>query len=161
MTNDRRDTLSHPNCRGFLGVAAAAGAASLAPAVLARTAATTAALAEASRPAPSQAVDASASTIAAKLPPPTPGHLSFGPDEAGFVEAMVNVMCPAMTRGGVDCGLAAYIDRWQAIAVRARAFKCGAPGERVSLNWAINFRSHPSNFSRRGLWMPLAGFDLL
>ena len=42
-----------------------------------------------------------------------PGYLSFGPNEAGFVEAMVNVMCPAdaLTPGGVDCGLAAYIDR--------------------------------------------------
>jgi gluconate 2-dehydrogenase gamma chain len=42
-----------------------------------------------------------------------PGYLSFGPDEAGFVEVMVNVMCPAdaLTPGGVDCGLATFIDR--------------------------------------------------
>ena len=41
------------------------------------------------------------------------GYLSFGPDEAAFVEAMVNVMCPAdhLTPSGVDCGLAVYIDR--------------------------------------------------
>ena len=110
MTNDQSDKTFHPNRRGFLGVAAATGAASLAPGVLIGTAATTA---EASDPAPSQSVDASASTIAAKLPSPVPGYLSFGPDEAGFVEAMVNVMCPAdaLTPGGVDCGLAAYIDR--------------------------------------------------
>jgi gluconate 2-dehydrogenase gamma chain len=40
-------------------------------------------------------------------------YLSLGPDEAAFVEAMVNVMCPAdqMTPNGVDCGLAIYIDR--------------------------------------------------
>ena len=40
-------------------------------------------------------------------------YLSLGPDEAAFVEAMVNVMCPPdqMTPGGVDCGLATYIDR--------------------------------------------------
>lgn len=41
------------------------------------------------------------------------GYLSLGPDEAAFVEAMVNVMCPAdhLTPSGVDCGLAIYIDR--------------------------------------------------
>jgi gluconate 2-dehydrogenase gamma chain len=41
------------------------------------------------------------------------GYLSLGPDEAAFVEAMVNVMCPAdrLTPSGVDCGLALYIDR--------------------------------------------------
>ena len=113
MTNDQSDKTFHPNRRGFLGVAAATGAASLAPGVLIGTAATTAALAETSEPAPSQSMDASASPIAAKLPPPVPGYLSFGPDEAGFAEVMVNVMCPAdaLTPGGVDCGLAAYIDR--------------------------------------------------
>src|SRR5438874_12831131 len=109
MTNDQSDKTFHPNRRGFLGVAAATGAASLAPGLLIGTAW----LAEASEPAPSQSVDASASTIDAKLPSPVPGYLSFGPDEAGFVEVMVNVMCPAdaLTPGGVDCGLAAYIDR--------------------------------------------------
>ena len=113
MTNDQSDKTFRPNRRGFLGVAAATGAASLAPGVLIGTAGTTAALAEVSEPAPSQPLDASASTISAKLPSPVPGYLSFGPDEAGFVEAMVNVMCPAdaLTPGGVDCGLAAYIDR--------------------------------------------------
>ena len=41
------------------------------------------------------------------------GYESFGPDEAAFVEAMLNIMCPAdhLTPGGVDCGLAIYIDR--------------------------------------------------
>lgn len=113
MSNDQSDKFLHPNRRGFLGVAAATGAASLAPGILVATTATTAALAESSAPASSEAVDASASTTSAKLPSPTPGYLSFGPDEAGFVEAMVNVMCPAdaLTSGGVDCGLAAYIDR--------------------------------------------------
>ena len=113
MTNDQRDKIFHPNRRGFLGVAAATGAASLAPGVLIGTSATTAALAEASEPASFQAVDASASTIAAKFPSTMPGYLSFGPEEAGFVEVMVNVMCPAdaLTPSGVDCGLAAYIDR--------------------------------------------------
>jgi gluconate 2-dehydrogenase gamma chain len=75
MSNDQSDKIFHPNRRGFLGVAAATGAASLAPGVLVGTAATNAALAEASQPASSQAVDASASTIAAKLPSPVPGYL--------------------------------------------------------------------------------------
>jgi len=49
--------------------------------------------------------------------PPTPapfaGYQFLGPDEATFVEALVNVMCPAdeYTPNGVDCGLANYIDR--------------------------------------------------
>jgi gluconate 2-dehydrogenase gamma chain len=44
---------------------------------------------------------------------PLPGYTSFSQDEAAFVEAMVNVMCPAdeFTPKGVDCGLAVYIDR--------------------------------------------------
>lgn len=38
---------------------------------------------------------------------------SFSADEAAFVEAMVNVMCPAdkMTPNGVDCGIALFMDR--------------------------------------------------
>jgi gluconate 2-dehydrogenase gamma chain len=40
-------------------------------------------------------------------------YLSLGPDEAAFVEALVDVMCPAdaLTPRGVDCGLALFIDR--------------------------------------------------
>ena len=96
MTNEQSDKTFRPNRRGFLGVAAATGAASLTSGVLIGTAATTAALAEGSEPTTSQSVDTSASSsIAAKLPSPVPGYLSFGPDEAGFVEVMVNVMCPA------------------------------------------------------------------
>jgi gluconate 2-dehydrogenase gamma chain len=43
----------------------------------------------------------------------TTEYLSFGPDEAAFVEALVNVMCPAdqYTANGVDCGLAIFMDR--------------------------------------------------
>ena len=52
---------------------------------------------------------------AADLPPAAPftGYQFFGPDEATFVEALVNVMCPAdeLTPNGVDCGLATFIDR--------------------------------------------------
>jgi gluconate 2-dehydrogenase gamma chain len=44
---------------------------------------------------------------------PFSGYLSLSADEGAFVEAMVNVMCPAddFTPNGVDCGLAIYIDR--------------------------------------------------
>jgi gluconate 2-dehydrogenase gamma chain len=44
---------------------------------------------------------------------PEPGYVSLSPAEAAFVEALVNVMCPAdaLTPNGVDCGLAAFIDR--------------------------------------------------
>jgi hypothetical protein len=44
---------------------------------------------------------------------PEAGYQSLGPDEASFVEAMVNIMCPAdgLTPSGVDLGLATYIDR--------------------------------------------------
>jgi gluconate 2-dehydrogenase gamma chain len=48
-----------------------------------------------------------------KPAPAAAGYESFGPAEAAFVEAMVNVMCPAdaLTPNGVDCGLATFIDR--------------------------------------------------
>lgn len=41
------------------------------------------------------------------------GYTCFSPSEAAFVEAMVNIMCPAdeLTPNGVDTGLAIYIDR--------------------------------------------------
>src|SRR5258706_15583374 len=47
------------------------------------------------------------------LAAPFTGYQFFGPDEATFVEALVNVMCPAdeLTPNGVDCGLATFIDR--------------------------------------------------
>src|SRR5260221_6657407 len=47
------------------------------------------------------------------LAAPFAGYQSFGPEEATFVEALVNVMCPAdeLTPNGVDCGLATFIDR--------------------------------------------------
>jgi gluconate 2-dehydrogenase gamma chain len=43
----------------------------------------------------------------------TTGYTQLGPEEATFVEALVNVMCPAdsLTPNGTDCGLAIYIDR--------------------------------------------------
>src|SRR5260221_4176817 len=58
---------------------------------------------------------AASSAQAADSAPAAPftGCQFFGPDEATFVEALVNVMCPAddLTPNGVDCGLATFIDR--------------------------------------------------
>jgi gluconate 2-dehydrogenase gamma chain len=56
---------------------------------------------------------APAAQPAAQPAPVPPGYESLGPAEAAFVEAMVNVMCPAdaLTPNGVDCGLATFIDR--------------------------------------------------
>jgi gluconate 2-dehydrogenase gamma chain len=47
---------------------------------------------------------------------PEPSYESFSADEAAFVEAMVNVMCPAdrLTPNGVACGLALFMDRQMA-----------------------------------------------
>jgi gluconate 2-dehydrogenase gamma chain len=40
-------------------------------------------------------------------------YLAFGPDEAALVERLVGVLCPAddLSPGGVECGLATFIDR--------------------------------------------------
>jgi gluconate 2-dehydrogenase gamma chain len=64
--------------------------------------------------APSTSVGEVTSVGATSSPPgPALGYQSLSPDEAAIVEAMVNVMCPAdsLTPAGVDCGLAAFIDR--------------------------------------------------
>jgi gluconate 2-dehydrogenase gamma chain len=87
--------------RIFLKQAAGlAGVAPLAPRLAASGAAVAVAL-----PAAAQGADA--------VPSPPAGYASLSPDEATFVEALVNVMCPAdeLTPSGVDCGIAVYIDR--------------------------------------------------
>lgn len=55
---------------------------------------------------------ASAAGTAEPAPSSIP-YQSLGPDEATFVESLVNIMCPAdeYSPSGVDCGLAIYIDR--------------------------------------------------
>src|SRR5215470_8852958 len=95
--------------RGFLkGVVAAAGAA---PVV--RQSVVVAGLAGATVLADSRAGRAQTVGSTSNLPGPEAGYQSLSPDETGFVEAMVNIMCPAdsLTPSGVDCGLAVYIDR--------------------------------------------------
>ena len=61
------------------------------------------------------AAETAAPDTAASIKPEQPptAYLSLGPEEAAFVEALVNVLCPAdeFSANGVDCGLAVYIDR--------------------------------------------------
>jgi gluconate 2-dehydrogenase gamma chain len=97
--------------RGFLkGVAIAAGASPLERHLFAASGAVTAAVI--TQPGSAHAAGAVSGT-ASELPAPAAGYESLGPDEAGFVEAMVNIMCPPdhLTPNGTDCGLATYIDR--------------------------------------------------
>lgn len=58
-------------------------------------------------------VSAQSAAAGATQTPLSSSYLSFGPQEAACVEALVNVMCPAdaITPNGVDCGLHIYIDR--------------------------------------------------
>jgi gluconate 2-dehydrogenase gamma chain len=85
--------------RNFLLQAGVAGVASVASAVPAASAKVGAA---AANPAAGPTANTAADT-----------YHSLGPDEAAFIEALVNVMCPAdeLSPSGVDCGLAIYIDR--------------------------------------------------
>jgi gluconate 2-dehydrogenase gamma chain len=95
---DRRDVLKH--------IVTVAGSAPLSSSVSGTTAAAAAATVA------MQAGSASAQ-VTAPAAEPAIGYQFLGPDEAGFVEAFVNVMCPAdhLTPNGVDCGLATFIDR--------------------------------------------------
>ncbi|HEY1542640.1 MAG TPA: gluconate 2-dehydrogenase subunit 3 family protein [Xanthobacteraceae bacterium] len=93
-------------------IATAAGTAPLAPALIATVG--TAAAATTTTTVQAQTAPASAPQAAAALPAASlPGYQSLGPEEAAFVETLVNVMCPAdhLTPNGVDCGLALFIDR--------------------------------------------------
>ena len=58
-------------------------------------------------------IAAPAISLQVESTPPIVGYVCFSQTEAAFVEAMVEIMCPAdeLTRGGVECGLAIYIDR--------------------------------------------------
>jgi len=92
------DSDGKPNARrGFLRQVASAGGALKLGAGSAAAVALTPAVAQTAGPALSS----------------VPGYICFSPDEAAFVEAMVNIMCPAdeFTPNGVDCGLANFIDR--------------------------------------------------
>jgi gluconate 2-dehydrogenase gamma chain len=86
-------------------IATAAGAAPLSSnafGVVGTTAVAAAVTATTAQAAPAAAAEA-----------PAQGYQSLSPEESAFVEALVNVMCPAdhLTPNGVDCGLATFIDR--------------------------------------------------
>jgi gluconate 2-dehydrogenase gamma chain len=101
------------NRRLFLArLASIAGAAPAAGSSLAGAGLTAAAaLADAAPAADAAAASAPPAPVAAGAQDSS--YQSFGSDEAAFVEALVNVMCPAdaLTPSGVDCGIATYIDR--------------------------------------------------
>lgn len=63
------------------------------------------------RTAATEGNTASTGQLPAEVPPSI--YLALDPDEAAFVEHLVEVMCPAddLTPGGVECGLALFIDR--------------------------------------------------
>jgi gluconate 2-dehydrogenase gamma chain len=91
----KEEQSKHPRREFLLQAASAVGSGALLPV----------AVAAATSAAPPPAADAS-------LPPATTPYQSLSPDEATFIEALVNVMCPAdeYTPNGVECGLATYID---------------------------------------------------
>ena len=97
---------------------------------------------------------AAAAAPAAPAEPPPPGYQLLSGNEAAFVEAMVDVMCPAdgLTPRGTDCGLALFIDRQLAGAF--------GKGDRLYLRgpWRPGLPEHgyqlpltPEQFFRAGL----------
>src|SRR5215470_3421753 len=109
MSNEVKGKLGR---RGFLqGAAVATGAVSLAPTLPAALG--VAGIDAMTRSGEARAAESASAESARSLPQPEAGYQSLGPEEVAFVEALVNVMCPAdgLTPNGVDCGLAVYIDR--------------------------------------------------
>jgi gluconate 2-dehydrogenase gamma chain len=101
-----------------------------------------------------QAGVAAAAAAPAPAEPPPPGYQLFGAAEAAFVEALVDVMCPAdaLSPRGTDCGLALFIDRQLAGAF--------GQGERLYRQgpWRLGRPEHgyqlpltPEQFFRAGL----------
>lgn len=85
---------------------------------------------------------------------PAEAYVSFGPDEAAFVEALVVALCPAddLTPNGVDCGLALYMDRWLAsgFAQGARHYLQG-PWKMSKPEHGYQLPMTPGQFFREGL----------
>jgi gluconate 2-dehydrogenase gamma chain len=102
----------------------------------------------------SAVVATSPRAIAAKPESAPSTYQSLGPDEASFIEALVNVMCPAdeFSPNGVDCGLAVYIDRQLAgpygqgdRRYQRGPFKTGRP----ELGWQLPLT--PEQFCKTGI----------
>jgi gluconate 2-dehydrogenase gamma chain len=89
------DSKKQTDRRNFLLQAGLAGVASVASAV------------------PAAVGAAAANPAAGPAANPADTYHCLGPDEAAFIEALVDIMCPAdeLSPSGVDCGLAIYIDR--------------------------------------------------
>jgi gluconate 2-dehydrogenase gamma chain len=82
------------------------------------------------------------------------GYQSFGPAEAAFVEAMVNVMCPAdaLTPNGVDCGLALFIDRQLAGGFgKGDRWYAAGPWPAAAPQFGIQSPLSPEQFFKAGL----------
>jgi gluconate 2-dehydrogenase gamma chain len=88
-------------------------------------------------------------------PPALPaGYESLGPSEAAFVEAMVNVMCPAdaLTPNGVDCGVATFIDRQLAGAFgKGERYYMQGPWSAGTPQLGIQSPLTPEQFFKAGL----------
>jgi gluconate 2-dehydrogenase gamma chain len=87
-------------------------------------------------------------------PAPPAGYECFGPAEAAFVEAMVNVMCPAdgLTPSGVDCGLALFIDRQLAGAFgKGDRYYMQGPWRAARPQLGLQLPMIPEQFFRAGL----------
>jgi len=85
---------------------------------------------------------------------PFTGYEFLGPDDATFVEALVDVMCPAdqYTPGGVDCGLAIYIDRQLAGPYgRGEGFYMRGPWKQGKPQLGYQLPLTPSEFCKLGL----------
>jgi gluconate 2-dehydrogenase gamma chain len=100
------------------------------------------------------APDPAPSATGAAVPAPAAGYASLGPDEAGFLEAMLNVMCPAdqLTPNGVDCGLAVFIDRQLAgdFGRGARLYRQGPwPAGRPELGYQLPLT--PEQYFKAGI----------
>jgi gluconate 2-dehydrogenase gamma chain len=82
------------------------------------------------------------------------GYESLGPTEVAFVEAMVNVMCPAdaLTPNGVDCGLALFIDRQLAAGYgKGEHFYMQGPWSAGTPELGIQTPLTPEQFFKAGL----------
>jgi len=108
--------------------------------------------------------DANDSSAPAAVPIPVPAtpaeaetssvYQTFSPDEAAFVEAMVNLMCPAdaLTPNGVDCGLALFIDRQLAggFGKGERLYRRG-PWRHGPAEFGYQLPLSPEDFFKNGL----------
>jgi gluconate 2-dehydrogenase gamma chain len=131
----------HEKRRSFLKrVAALSGSASLAHAGASRGAA------QRATPLPEQGA------VAPIVGPA--GYTCLSPDEAAFVEAVVNVMCPAdeYTASGVDCGLAIYIDRQMSggLGHGERLYR-GAPWSSGNPQFGYQLPLTPEQFFKAGI----------